>query len=255
MSNKKTKLSKKWILIIFLAVLTGFLIWGVSWATYARPPLPEAAAAMTSSEQVLVNTEPWLSFIPQDKNISTGLIFYPGGRIDPRGYASLMHSIAAEGYLVIVPSMPINMAIFDTNAAEEIITHFSEIENWVIAGHSVGGTSAAIFTAKNPGKIDGLAIWASYPANSNDLSGMDLPVYMIYGELDDGVDKPMIEEKKRLLPADTVYLEIPGGDHHQFGSYLTKPGEDQSSILRAVQHDLIIQGMLELLDLVLQKNP
>ena len=100
-----------------------------------------------------------------------------------------MRTIAEEGYLVVVPSMPINMAIFDTNAAEEIITHFPGVENWVIAGHSVGGTSAAIYTAKNPDKIDGLAIWASYPANSADLSKMDLPVYLIYGELDEGVDR------------------------------------------------------------------
>ena len=253
MSNNKSKSApiKRWILIILAIIITGFLIWGVSWATYARPPLPESLGALESDEIVAVTDEPWLTFTPTGE-IQTGLIFYPGGRIDPHGYSNMMRTIAEEGFLVIVPSMPINMAIFDTNAAEEIITHFSDVENWAIAGHSVGGTSAAIYTAKNPDKIDGLAIWASYPANSADLSKLDLPVYMIYGELDEGVDRPVVEEKKVLLPPDTVYLEIPGGDHHQFGTYLVDPGVDRSTTPRAIQQDLIIQGTIDLLKAVSQ---
>lgn len=248
MSNKNSKSNpiKRWILISLAIILAGLLIWGISWATYARPPLPEAITALESDDLVKVSQSPWLVFDPAGEE-TVGLIYYPGGRIDPRGYSNMMREIAEEGYLVVVPSMPINMAIFNTNAADEIIAHFSGIGNWVIAGHSVGGTSAAIYTAKNPGKIAGLAIWASYPANSADLSTLDLPVYMIYGELDEGVDRPVVEEKKILLPPDTVYVEIPGGDHHQFGSYLIDPEQDHSTTPRAVQQDLIIKATLDLL--------
>jgi len=250
--NKSTSPTlKPWILIALAIILAGLLIWGFSWATYARPPLPEALAALESDDLAVVSLEPWLIFDPTGEE-SVGLIYYPGGRIDPRGYSNMMREIAEEGYLVVVPSMPINMAIFDTNAADEIIAHFSGIKHWAIAGHSVGGTSAAIYTSNNPDKIDGLAIWASYPANSADLSELDLPVYMIYGELDEGVDRPVVEEKKVLLPPDTVYLEIPGGDHHQFGTYLVDPGVDHSTTSRAIQQDLIIQGTLDLLDTVSQ---
>jgi len=252
MSNNKSNTIKRWLLTALAVILAGTLIWGISWATYARPPLPEAEAALESDALVEVSDDTWLVFDPAERDEITGLIFYPGGRIDPRGYSNMMRVIAEEGFLVVVPSMPINMAIFDTNAAEEIINHFSGVENWVIAGHSVGGTSAAIYTSKNPDKIDGLAIWASYPANSADLSEMDLPVYMIYGELDEGVDRPVVAEKKVLLPPDTVYLEIPGGDHHQFGTYLIDPGVDRSTTPRAVQQDLIVQGTLDLLHTVSQ---
>ncbi|MCD6424675.1 MAG: alpha/beta hydrolase [Anaerolineales bacterium] len=237
---------KRIIWISISIVLAGLLIWGVSWSTYARPPLSEAQAALESDELVTVTEEPWLTFTPAGE-IQAALIFYPGGRIDPRGYSNMMRAIAEEGYLVVVPSMPINMAIFDTNAAEEIISNYPDVDNWAIAGHSVGGTAAAMYTAKNPEKIDGLAIWASYPANSSDLSKLDLPVYLIYGELDEGVDRLAIEEKKGLLPPDTVYLEIPGGDHHQFGTYLTEPGDDRSTTPRTVQQAIIIQGTLDLL--------
>ena len=248
MTENKSKSNplKRWFLIVMAVILAGTLIWGISWATYARPPLPVALAALESDDLVEVTQDPWLIFTPTG-DIKAGLIFYPGGRIDPRGYANMMRVIAEEGFLVVVPSMPINMAIFDTNAADEIIDHFSKINSWGIAGHSVGGTSAAIYTANNPGKIAGLAIWASYPPNSTDLSEVNLPVYSIYGELDSGVDRPAIEERKNIMPPDTVYLEIPGGDHHQFGSYFIEPEQDHSTTPRAVQQEQIIEGTLDML--------
>ena len=248
MSNNNSKFNplKRWILIALAIILAGTLIWGISWATYSRPPLPEALTALESDDLVEVSQDPWLTFTPTG-DIKAGLIFYPGGRIDPRGYAPLLREIASEGYLVVVPSMPINMAIFDTNAADEIIDHFSKINSWGIAGHSVGGTSAAIYTANNPGKIAGLAIWASYPPNNTDLSGANFPVYSIYGELDSRVDRPAIKERKNIMPPDTVYLEIPGGDHHQFGSYLIDPDQDHSTTPRVVQQEQIIEGTLDML--------
>ena len=115
-NNSKFTAMKRLILITLAIILVGAIIWGISWATYARPPLPEALAALESSDLVEVSLDPWLTFTPTGE-VTTGLIFYPGGRIDPRGYANMMHCIAEEGYLVIVPSMPINMAIFDTNKA------------------------------------------------------------------------------------------------------------------------------------------
>src|SRR6056297_3393711 len=116
------KLSRKMVIwgLVGIAVI-GILIWGVRWATFARPPLPEAVAAVTSDENVTVATEPWLTFTPTQAPPDTGFIFYPGGRVDPRAYSGLMRTIAEAGYLVAVPSMPINMAIFNSNAARPII--------------------------------------------------------------------------------------------------------------------------------------
>jgi hypothetical protein len=232
--------------------LAGALVWGISWATYARPPLPEALVANQSDEKGLVSTEPWLSFIPEGEKPITGLIFYPGGRIDPRGYSPLFKELSAQGYLVVVPTMPINMAIFNSDIATEIMAHFSGIKNWVIGGHSVGGTAAAIYASQHPDQVKGLLIWASYPANNSDLSKDEIPVYLIYGDLDPRVNRETVTERKGLLPSDTVYLEITGGDHHQFGSYLTKPGESNAIIPRKDQQEIIIQATLELLTSVPQ---
>ena len=95
--------------------------------------------------------------------------------------------------------------------------------------------------------IDGLAIWASYPANSTDLSGSSIPVYSIFGELDPRANPASVQEQAYLLPPDTVYVKIDGGDHHQFGSYLIDPENDLATISREDQHQQIVQATLELM--------
>ena len=248
MSKPSPSLSIKKIFWGFIGIiLASICIWGVQWATYARPPLQEAIEALESHGLVTVTQEPWLTFTPADNKRKTGFIFYPGGRIDPRGYASLMHTIASEGYLVIVPKMPINMAVFDPNIANEIIDQHPEIKHWVIGGHSIGGVMAAQYTDKNPEMIEGLAFWASYPANSTDISDLNIPVVSVYGSREVTVTVASVGERAHLLPEDTVYIRIEGGDHHQFGSYEINPKDHLATTSRVSQHQQIIEVTLAML--------
>ncbi len=237
----------KWVLLALAIVIIAGLFFGIRWATYARPPLLEAIAALESDDLVTVTEEPWLIFSPSGTTPTTGFIFYPGGRVDPRSYASLMRRIAEEGYLVIVPTMPINMAVFDADVADEIIAHFPEIELWVIGGHSVGGTMAAQYTDQHREAIDGLAIWASYPADSTDISDLAIPVISIYGSREIRVNDANVGARKHLLPVDTLYIQIEGGDHHQFGSYQINPEDHRATTSRADQHAQTLQATLNLL--------
>jgi dienelactone hydrolase len=239
--------SKKIFKWTFIFVLVGVIVWGVQWATFARPPLPEAVVALTSDPRVEVFDDPWLTFLPKESSLKTGFIFYPGGRINPQGYAPLLRAIAVEGYLVVVPTMPINMAVFNPNVADDIIAHYPDIEYWVIGGHSVGGTMAAQYTKKHPQLIQGLVIWASYPADSADLSNQNIPVVTIYGTLDPRVNNDSVAERKDLLPENAQYIRIEGGDHHQFGTYQIKPEEHFATISRDSQQQQIIQATLGLL--------
>ena len=248
MENSNNSRRIKRILIgLVIVLITVAAIWGIQWATYARPPLPEAIVAFESDDLVLITQDPWLTFTPIDDPVATGLIFYPGGRVDPRSYAPLAREIAEEGYLVVIPEMPINMAVFNPNIADEIIAYHCEIDHWVIAGHSVGGTMAARYTDKNPDMIEGLAIWASYPAKSTDISDLDIPVISIYGSREETVTDASVGKRAHLLPDDTLYIRIEGGDHHQFGSYQVNPKDHLATISRASQHQQIIQATLALL--------
>ena len=238
------------LLVLFLLPVAGAGFLAIQWATSEREPLPVAVEALQNDAEVEVMAKPWLAFAPAQAAPDTGLIFYPGGRIDPRGYAPLMKAIAAEGYLVVVPEMPLNMAAFRPDVASEIMAGYPEIRHWIVGGHSVGGTMAAGYASAHPGRIEGLAIWASYPADSADLSTSDLPVLSIYGSLDPRVNDASVAERRHLLPEHTNYVRIDGGDHHQFGTYKTDPEDQHATLDRASQQQQIIQATLALLDSV-----
>ncbi len=68
------------ILLIFAAVLTGFVVW----AETPPSPMPQAYDALKSDSAVTVSIGNWLVFTPMSSNVSTGFIIYPGGRVDFR---------------------------------------------------------------------------------------------------------------------------------------------------------------------------
>jgi dienelactone hydrolase len=247
-ARRRTK--KQIWLPILLVLLAAAIVLGIQLLTSARQPLPEAMEALTSDERVQVEEDPWLTFVPTQGAPDTGFIFYPGGRIDPRGYAPLMKAIATEGYLVVVPEMPLNIAAFRPSIADHIVAAHPEIEQWVIGGHSVGGAMAAQYTHAHSEHIAGLAIWASYPPDRADLSGLTIPVTLIYGSRETRVTDDSVAERQHLLPADTVYVRIEGGDHHQFGSYEIDPEDHLATIDRDSQQQQILQATLTLLDSV-----
>jgi len=245
------KLTRKQIgLLIFLLLVAVLSFFGIQMLTRGRSPLPEAVDALESDGLVKVTQEPWLTFAPAEETPNIGFIFYPGGRVDRQGYAHLMKAIASEGYLVVVPEMPLNIAAFRPNIADKIIAAHPEIDRWVISGHSVGGAMAAQYTHTRSENIAGLVIWASYPPDKADLSSLGIPVTLIYGSRETRVTDSSIAERQHLLPADTVFVRIEGGDHHQFGSYEIDPEDHLATIDRDSQQQQIIQATLSLLESV-----
>jgi hypothetical protein len=237
-------LKKRWWLlligIISLAVI-GFIAWGL----IVPAPMPEALAALQSDSQVTITTDPWLVFSPTQTTPTTGLIIYPGGRVDPRAYAPQAREIASQGYLVVIVPMPLNLAVFGSGKATAVIQAYPEIEHWVIGGHSLGGSMAALYADKHRDQIDGLVLWASYPASSNDLSDSGLKVTSISGSLDGLATPDKIEASRSLLPADTSWVQIEGGNHGQFGWYGDQPGDNAATISREEQQAQVIQSTLD----------
>jgi hypothetical protein len=209
---------------------------------------------MQTESQVTVTTDPWLVFQPTDQIPTTGLIIYPGGRVDPRSYAPIAYSIAAQGYLVVIVPMPLNLAVFGSTRAASVIQAYPDIQHWVIGGHSLGGSMAALYADKNRDQINGLALWASYPASSNNLSDSKTKVASIYGIQDGLATKDKIDASRELLPADTTWVPIDGGNHGQFGWYGDQPGDNPATISRQDQQAKIIQATLDLLHSV-ENNP
>jgi hypothetical protein len=230
-------------LLILLIIATGFIIW----ANTPPDPMTEAINAMKSSTEVQVSDEPWIVFEPAGVPASTGLILYPGGRVDPRAYAPIARSIAQQGYKVVIVPMPLNLSVFNPSAAEPVIEAFPEIQHWAIGGHSLGGSMAANFAKNHPGMVQGLLLWASYPASSDDLSNSGLNVVSIFGSQDGLATGVKIEASRPLLPDDTTWISIKGGNHSQFGWYGEQAGDNPPMISRADQQSQMLNATLNLL--------
>jgi pimeloyl-ACP methyl ester carboxylesterase len=231
--------------ILFLAVI-GFVVWG---ETPART-MPAALLVLNSDNSVTVTDSRWLAFTPAAAPPETGLILYPGGRVDYRAYAPAAHEIASNGFLVVIVPMPLNLAVFGVNTAQDVIAAYPQIHHWAIGGHSLGGSMAANFAKSHPADVAGLVLWASYPASSDDLSASGLKVASISASLDGLATPAKIAASRPLLPADTVWTVIEGGDHAQFGWYGPQAGDNPATISRSKQQSQLIKATIDLLDTI-----
>ena len=242
---------RRWrrILVAVLAVLAVALV-GLfavgAWYVQPQPLLPEATAALASTPEVTFADEPgWLSFTPTADARSTGLVVYPGGKVEPAGYAPTAQAIAAAGYPVFIAKMPLNLAVLGPDAATPIIDAHPEVDRWAIAGHSLGGAMATNYIAGHPEAILGLALWASYP--TADLSSLPLEATSIWGSLDAGAARMGGPEARADLPPDAVFIEIPGGNHEQMGWYTGQPNDPPATISREEQQAAVVDATVAML--------
>jgi hypothetical protein len=232
------------VLLVVIFVFGGFVVWAETPPT----PMDEAFDALESDSAVEVSVGDWLVFEPVSLSKNVGFIIYPGGRVDFRSYAPIAHRIAERGYFVVIVRMPLNLAVFGVNKANEVIDSCSMISSWVVGGHSLGGSMAAQFAYENPSKVNGLVLWAAYPASGTDLSNYDLLVSTIYGSNDGLVSSSQIDDSLKLLPASTIKVNINGGNHAQFGWYGEQSGDNLASITREEQQNQIVNATVKLLE-------
>lgn len=134
------------VLILLVVAVAGFVVW----AEMPLGPMPEALTALQSDTRWPWRPIPGSALSPRGEHQHRP-DHLPGGRVDARSYAPLAHQIAAAGYLVIIPPMPLNLAVFAPGRATAVIAAHPEIQRWVIGGHSLGGSMAANFVFKTLG--------------------------------------------------------------------------------------------------------
>jgi Alpha/beta hydrolase family len=212
------------------------------WTRLSRYPAFDAAASLAAATQT---AEGWVVLEPEGNPIA-GFVFYPGGLVDPAAYAPLMKRVSEGGVLAVIISMPLELAVFGIGRADEVIAAYPDVETWAIGGHSLGGAMACEYVSAHPEVFDGLVLLASYPAESTDLSAIDVPTVLIYGT-EDGVSGDVFEASLARMPADTVLVEIEGGNHAQFGDYGPQKGDGTASISREQQQRLTVEEILDVL--------
>lgn len=106
----------------------------------------------------------------------------------------------------------------------------SEIDQWYIGGHSLGGVSAATYAEQHEETIAGLFFFASYPTSGTDFSATELPMLSIYAENDGLSTLDKIDESKSLFSDQATFHQIDGGNHAQFGIYGSQKGDNEATI-------------------------
>lgn len=183
----------------------------------------EAFAALDSDESVQVTqvTNGWYFDGPGE---DAAIIFYPGAKVETEAYAPLLHRLAREGEDCFLVSMPFHMAIFGMDRAEDIIQNY-DYDSWYLAGHSMGGMTAALYVCDHPDQADGLILLAAY---STKKLPDEVRVCSIYGSEDGCLDRK--EYAKMAWPAYSREVIITGGNHARFGNYGMQKGDGQASV-------------------------
>jgi hypothetical protein len=232
------------LLIGILAIFLIGTMWLVGWATVRAQEATGRAVAVLQDNSVK-REDGQLVFRPSSST-DRGLIYYPGGLVDPEAYAVTAQGIADAGYLVVIPKMPLNLAFMDINRADGIRADYPEIESWVIGGHSLGGAMAAEYAKNNEDSLDGLIMFASYPANNEDFVDFPIPILTIIGSRDTGA--PQQEAFYELIADSARRFVIEGGNHRQYADYSFQKGDGIATISAAEQQDQIIAATVQFLD-------
>jgi dienelactone hydrolase len=228
------------VLVIFLIGVIGL----VGWAAVNAQEATERAVVVLQDNGIQ-REDGQLVFRPSSPT-DRGLIYYPGGLVDPEAYAVTAQGLADAGYLVVIPKMPLNLAFTGINRADGIRADFPEIESWVIGGHSLGGAMAAQYAKNNVDNLDGLIMYASYPANNEDFVDFPLPILTIIGSKDPGAPQQKAFYDAIADSAERFIIE--GGNHRQYADYSYQPDDGIATISAAEQQDQIIAATIQFLD-------
>ncbi len=234
------KYSLSGLAVVLVVAIAGFL----AWTRLARyPALPEATALAQTAQ----TSQGWYVFQPPQP-AQTGLILYPGGLVDPAAYAPLMKKLSDQGIMTVIVPMPLDLAIFGVNKASDVIAAYPEIKQWIIGGHSLGGSMAAEFVKGHPAAVAGIAFMAAYPADSTNLSALPIKAVSVHGSNDGLATEPKIQNSLKNLPVDTKVVTIEGGNHAQYGNYGPQAGDGTALISREEQQQQTVNAMMELIN-------
>lgn len=232
-------------------ILTGILVFvillgagaGVYLSDYYRADADACAALASGDGYTVTVTKDLAIFSPSLPD--AGFIFYPGGKVEYTAYAPLMAELAKRNILCVIPRMPGNLAVLNSDAASGIPEQYPQVERWYIGGHSLGGSMAAAYLADHPETYSGLILLASY--STSDLSGSCIPVLSLVGSEDGVLNRESYGKYHGNLPDNTTEIVLEGGNHAFFGSYGPQDGDGDALLSPREQTVLTAEYILKFL--------
>jgi hypothetical protein len=227
------------------------LVW-MAWG-FQAVDLPTGVLSSNSIVRV-VDTGTAIRFQPRANRRDTGVIFLPGGLVDPDAYAPLMKNIAAYGHSAQLLRLPWRCACVESQVTElfaniKAVIDANRDTRWFLAGHSRGAMLATRFARESQTEIAGLILLGTTHPRDFDLSATPLKVTKLIGTRDGIATPAATRQNAKLLPASTVWVEIEGGNHVQFGYYRHQLLDGTATITRQQQQAAVLKAIrLALLD-------
>jgi pimeloyl-ACP methyl ester carboxylesterase len=194
-----------------------------------------------------------LQFMPTSSDSKPGLIFICGSGVSAHAYAPMLRPIAEAGYAVFVVKLPFRFAPLESqkqtavDRAISVLGSHPEISQWVISGHSLGGALACRAVQSDPKAFSALVLVGTTHPKHDDLSSLSLPVTKVYASNDGVAPIEKVLSNKRLLPKDTQWVEIGGGNHSQFGHYGHQLLDGKATVSRETQQIATRSALLDTL--------
>lgn len=239
MKAKKWLIGWKKILVAVSAAIVVVLIGGFIWlrvSVYQPTATAEATAGAADKSQDYY-------VFKAEGNSKASLIFYPGALVAPASYSVWAKAVAKAGYTVYLLKLPLDLAVFAPNKAQEIIDA-DPTETFVVGGHSLGGVMASRYAKQHSDQLKGVFFLASYPDEKGSLAATDLAVLSLVGSVDGVLNWDNYEAAKSFLPQTTSYQTITGGNHAGFGSYGKQKGDHDAQITTAEQQKQVSQRLI-----------
>lgn len=235
----------------------GFLLWAcvsTSWLANSVRTQGVGDDLLRSVEGVsVVDGGEVLELLPTSPIGRAGLVFLCGSGISARAYVPLLRPIAKAGYPVFVVKLPYRFAPFELHKEEamararRVMATHPEVSAWVLSGHSLGAALAARLVRADPRMAAALVLIGTTHPKQDDLSDLSIPVTKIYATNDGVAPVDRILANRRLLPAQTAWIAIEGGNHSQFGHYGHQLFDGTATIRREAQQAITRSTLLEVL--------
>lgn len=223
------------ILVIFLILI--FFLWA---SFYYKASERAVSFCSNNNDKYFVEDKgSYISFKNKENTKDSAFIFYPGEKVDVKAYSPIAEKIVERGYDVFICRMPLNLAIFNINAADRVLND-EKYSTYVIGGHSLGGEVASYYTLKHDKEIKGLILLAAYPYGNSSYKNKDLKVVSLYGSEDKIANVRKIEQSKKYFDRNAVFEIINGGTHGAFGDYEKQKGDGELKITQDKQEDITV---------------
>lgn len=236
----------------------GFIAWAIVsslWLINSYRTQGVDHALLNSDTHVIVqHSGDALAFLPTSAVGSSGLLFIVGAGVAPEAYAPLLRPIAEKGYPVFVVKLPYRIAPLEqhkkaaVSRARAILGSDETVKRWVIAGHSLGGALVCRIAANSPGTVTAMVLIGTSHPKRIDLSDSRIPITKVYASNDGIATVEMINATKILLPRDSRWVEIEGGNHSQFAHYGHQLFDGSPTVSREKQQDITRAALLDALD-------